>query len=465
VFEVAGYTFRGTVGSDGWLHLRGGAAARAGEPDVEGLPWPSDAARATFEDGDVSVVLLRGGWLSRLLAQSIEQPVARAVAQSLRAAVVAWRTDTAAGTAVTVLVDSPLLQSFTGSTPLQRRPDGDGKQGRAGAAAAKPGAAGTRSEPGVGGAATRAATAPGASGLGETMLHWGSDVTRIISFAVTPTAARAVLPLLQHTLGTSAGPGGRARHGPWVQPPAVEGIGAALTSVSGQLEAVSFGSPADWAVAVPFADAAVSADMVPRLQRWLAALASPPDHRIGGAFDLESALGGASAGEPAVLHARAGPALQGPRVTHVGRHVVVVRQRSRLQRLFALQRGRGQPSGAVSAETGVLSERLDIPLTLPVRELLDAPAAARGYAVLGNDGALTDWLSWGAGHLAAVWRRRHRQTDAGGAALASAVDAWLARLPAALALRGLCRVMTYDVAFAADIRDSALTIDLRASEV
>ena len=45
------------------------------------------------------------------------------------------------------------------------------------------------------------------------------------------------------------------------------------------------------------------------------------------------------------------------------------------------------------------------------------------------------------------------------------VDRWLAGLPAALVLNGAGWMMTYDVAFAVDIRDGMLVVNLRASQV
>lgn len=267
--------------------------------------------------------------------------------------------------------------------------------------------------------------------------HLDADVVSFMSLALPPVLLQAVVPWAQARLSDP----------PYNVPADVL---AGLRHLDGRLGWVAYDSPGDWAIAAELKTAEHTTALIGALQAWAQVLAKALTPGATQEFALE-----AFAGSPTpVFHLRPDPSLEGPYVAAIGNTIFFVQQHSRLSALFAADAAQ---SAADSAAPGGL---LAGPLTPGTQALLARGHMLQGYMVLGSDGAWLDYLVWGAGRLQSAVARENQRLETG-----PHLNRLLSRVPKILALASYLWLRTYDLALAADVSGSLVTLQLNSSEI
>jgi hypothetical protein len=377
----------GRVGQDGWLRLAPEEGMLLTGSGVE--PF-TGSMRTWTSDCDVILFVRGGGVLADSIAGSAGDPMVGELLRSMRSIALGWRFDGESTQVTRLLLDAPQLE------PLRA----------------------TLRQPQL---------------VNSLAQVWDDQTTAFLSLSLPPPIIAMVAPLVEQGLAGS-------------ELPSPEPLLTALAKLDGQVGAVFFDAPGDWAVGLGFKDAQTAQSVAPALQPWLVAAMAKLETDVSKSYVLETLPPG---GEQ-VMHLRSDVGIEGMRLAPVGNDVVLVRQKSRLQGLLARQRLPVGPDRPPVAG----------PLTTTMRQALETPAMILGYTQLGVDGSITEWLAWMASGAAQAWRTAKPPLPG-----AEAIGKLLERMPTLLTLAGVTLSLTYDAALWVDVDNSVLVIQLLTSEI
>ena len=383
VLSRAGVVLMVRLGDDGWLRV-------ASHPDLllpgAGRP-PEDITPALQQaalSADGLLFAVGGGKLAQALQERIPQPLARSFLEGVRSVALTWRTDGKKTGGVQLLLDAPVLAPL--GAALQPKQEQD-----------------------------------------SVLMALTSDALGFASLEIPAVLRRALPSIFAQTLAAP----------PYNAP---DEVLAALGDLQGRLGWMVFDAPGDWALSLELSSELDAAALVPALQGWALSMAKSLTPGAAPAFELEPFAGTTQA----VLHLRPDTAVEGPYVAARGKMVLLVQQRSRLERLLG--------PDALTARG-----MWDGPLTPQVRDAVQPPRLLQMYTVLGGDGTLGDVLVWAAGRAQSLLRQ--------GPPPPPGVEALAKRLPRLLSVLSYLFLRTYDVALTAQVQGTLLTLQMTHSEI
>lgn len=383
--KVLGVELMGRVDQEGWLRLSVAPDMLVGAaPQAEPLFSPAMGQRMALLE---TVLFVRGGGVgSVLLGALLSQWNLQGLVADTRTIALGWRWDGDKTSEIQLLLDNPELERLAEELQLPAPQD-------------------------------------------ELITTWDSDVTQFFSVAIPPALKGQLLAQVLGALEAAV--------------PMKPELKQALHSFEGRVGIAMFGSPGDWAVGLQFGEAVQAQNMLPELHAYLTAVGAKSGVRFRSA-QLEPFVGVPGP----IWRQRPNAQLDGLRVAQLGRTLLIVNQRNRLEKLVAQQPSQGAATSYARFLTPMVAKRLR------------QPALLQGYMVMGNDGSLVDLLALFTGLFVDGWDLMVRDAPE-----LAEYEPMIRQLPTLLTLEGFSLALAYDAAVTADLLDGIFSLQLLTSEI